>query len=165
MSRLARGAQHRSGGRSRSGGNATKDRSACCFRTLAPPRHVRVARKRPESWALNTRCSNRVVRFPLPCRARRVPRRARPSVSWSGNMAGVQPASGRGSDDAAKRYIETTGDHFAGGRSGSFAAGVASSLSSTGLEGWSLLISLAPVLGSIGVTLIADPMGAAVHLK
>src|ERR1039458_3051441 len=47
----------------------------------------------------------------------------------------------------------------------SFVPGFASSLSSTGLERWSLLISLAPTLGSTGVTLIAVPMGAAVHLK
>ena len=44
-------------------------------------------------------------------------------------------------------------------------AGFASSLSSTGLERWSLRISLAPFSGSTGVTLIPVAMAPAVHLK
>ena len=43
-------------------------------------------------------------------------------------------------------------------------AGFASSLSSTGLERWSLDISLAPFSGSTGVTLIPVAAAPAVHL-
>ena len=55
--------------------------------------------------------------------------------------------------------------HFAGGLSVSFVPGFASSLSSTGAERWSLLISLAPFPGSSGSTLIPVAIGPEVHLK
>jgi len=52
-----------------------------------------------------------------------------------------------------------------GGLSVSFVPGFASSLSSTGLERWSLRISLAPTPGSTGVALIPVAKAPAVHLK
>jgi hypothetical protein len=55
--------------------------------------------------------------------------------------------------------------YFAAGLSVSFVSGFAASLSSGGLERWSLLISLAPTEGSSGVTLMPVAMAPEVHLK
>lgn len=55
--------------------------------------------------------------------------------------------------------------YFAAGLSVSFVSGFAASLSSGGLERWSLLISLAPTPGSSGVTLMPVDMAPEVHLK